>query len=409
MELPSGNASAPVGDPCTPSPGDRLRRAFLRRFSQLPPGARDALLVAAVDPVDDLAEILAATAILRDDTVAPHVLAPAETAGLLSVADGRVAFRHPLLRSAVLQAESLARQHSAHRALAETVTDPRRRTRHRAHSIVGPDDRMADDLEAVAAEALRRGAELAAITDLERSAQLTSRSVHRGRRLLMAAEHACGLGRLDLVNELLRTAVRTDPTDLDRARIEWFRQALNDRAPGGNGRVDELCDIALRSVGADDPDLALNLLPAAAVRCWSVDTDPATRERVTTALGEFPATAQDPRHIAALALADPVRCGRQVMGVLALALPGDALLLGVAAHAMGHEVLAARLFLRSEKVLRGRGRLAPLPEALSLRVLTHLALGDLQRAAGLTEEAGRPAEESDRPRWCTQRWCAVRF
>ncbi|MFF1678073.1 ATP-binding protein [Streptomyces sp. NPDC058256] len=404
LELPNAIASAPAGGRRPPSLSDRLRRAIAGRLPQLPPGTRDALLVAAVDPGDDLAEILAATAVLGDDTVAPHVLAPAETAGLLNVAGGRVAFRHPLMRSAVLQAESLTRQQSAHRALAEVVTDPRRRTRHRANSIVGPDDRMADDLEAIAAEALRRGAEPAAITDLERSAQLTSRSAQRGRRLLMAAEHACGLGRLDLVNELLRTAVRTDLTDLDRARIEWFREVLNDRAPGENGRVDELCDIALRSVGAEDPDLALNLLLGAAARCWSFDTDPATRERVTTAVEAFPATAQDPRHIAALALADPVRRGREVMDALARTLPGDdsdALLLGVAAHAVGHETQAAQLFLRSEEVLRAHGRRAPLSEALSLRVLTQLALGDLEGTAGLAEEAGRLAEESGGPRWCT--------
>ncbi|WP_326724984.1 hypothetical protein OHT59_42100 [Streptomyces sp. NBC_00243] len=85
------------------------------------------------------------------------------------------------------------------------------------------------------------------------------------------------------------------------------------------------------------------------------------------------------------------------MDALARTVPGDdsdALLLGVAAHAVGHETLAAELFLRSEEVLRAHGRLAPLSEALPLRVLALLALGDLERTAGLAEESGRS-------RWCT--------
>lgn len=118
---------------------------------------------------------------------------------------------------------------------------------------------------------------------------------------------------------------------------------------------------------------------------------------MTTAVEAIPAAAQVPRPIAALALADLVRRGRKVMDPLARTVPGDdsdALLLGVAAHAVGHETLAAELFLRSEEVLRAHGRLVPLSEALSLRVLALLALGGLERTAGLAEESGRS-------RWCT--------
>ncbi len=48
--------------------------------------------------------------------------------------------------------------------------EPYRRTWHRAQSIVGPDDRVADELEANAALALGRGAVMSAIADLQRSA-----------------------------------------------------------------------------------------------------------------------------------------------------------------------------------------------------------------------------------------------
>jgi hypothetical protein len=80
---------------------------------------------------------------------------------------------------------------------------------------VGPDDEVADELEANVAEALRRGAVMSAIAALQRSAQLTRSSARRGHRLLTAAEHAFGPGRVDLVDELVKAASRTELTELD--------------------------------------------------------------------------------------------------------------------------------------------------------------------------------------------------
>jgi hypothetical protein len=42
----------------------RLERAFAGRLSELAPETRDAVLIAAIDSLDDLAEILAATSVL---------------------------------------------------------------------------------------------------------------------------------------------------------------------------------------------------------------------------------------------------------------------------------------------------------------------------------------------------------
>ncbi|MFG2960784.1 ATP-binding protein [Streptomyces sp. NPDC048291] len=384
---------------------DRLEHAFAGRGAELPSATRDALLVTAVDPTDDLTEIIAAVSVLRSDEVTPEVFAPAQAVGLVTVRDGRVAFLHPLMRSGVLQAETLARHQSAHSALADVMADPYRRTWHRAQSIVGPDDRIADDLEANAAQALRRGAVIAAITDLERSAQLTSWSARRGHRLLMAAEHAFGLGRGDMVNALLQSAARTDLTDLDRARMEWLREIFDDGIPGDAVRVNELCDIALRSAAAADADLALNLLLGAALRCWWADTGPAARERVADCVDQLPETADDPRCVATLAVAEPVLRVRQVMDALNAADPGDNAdvlrVLGMAAHAVGHEALAAELLVHSEMTLREQGRLGLLSQVLSMQVMIHLVLGDLVRAAAAAEEGERLAVETGQPVWRT--------
>ena len=281
LELPAARTAAARGlaDDEQPALTARLESAFAGRLAELPAPTRDAVLVAAVDPVNALDEILAAAASLHGSALAGDVLRPAAEAGLVRVGEGQLSFRHPLVRSGVLQAETLARRQAAHAALASVLDDePYRRTWHRAQSIVGPDDEVADELEANVAVALRRGALLSAIADLQRSAQLTRSSATRGHRLLTAAEHAFGLGRTDLVDELVKAASRTELTELDWARSQWLREIFSDGIPGDATRVLELCGISRQALHAGDRDLALNLLLGAALRCWWADTGPAARD-----------------------------------------------------------------------------------------------------------------------------------
>ncbi|MFF1682759.1 AAA family ATPase [Streptomyces sp. NPDC058256] len=403
-ELPITMAALPSGGLRPPTLSDRLERTFAGRGAVMPPATRDALLVAAVDPAGDLDEVIAGTSALRGEPVTPEVFDPARAVGLVILEEGRVAFLHPLMRSGILQAESLARHHSAHRALAQTLDDVYRRTWHRAQSIVGPDDRIADALEANAAQALSRGAVIAAINDLERSAELTSWSALRGHRLLVAAGHAFGMGRDDIVDELLRSAARTELTDLDRARTEWLGEMFDHGKPGDAARVHELCDIALRSAPAD-PDLALDMLLVAGFRCYMADTGPAARARVVACADRLPGTAGDPRHLATLALAEPLLRARQVIEALTRTPPGDdgdALrVMSMAAQALGHLDLATELLDRSEEILRRQGRLGLLSQVLTMQALTHVLRGDLVRAADAAEEGKRLAAETGQSLWET--------
>ncbi|WP_326724965.1 AAA family ATPase [Streptomyces sp. NBC_00243] len=403
-ELPITMAAPPSGGLRPPTLSDRLERTFAGRGAVMPPATRDALLVAAVDSAGDLAEVIAGTSEMRGEPVTPEVFDPARAVGLVTLEEGRVAFLHPLMRSGILQAESLARHQSAHRALAHTLDDVYRRTWHRAQSIVGPDDRIADALEANAAQALSRGAVIAAINDLERSAELTSWSALRGHRLLVAAGHAFGMGRDDIVDELLRSAARTDLTDLDRARTEWLGEMFDHGSPGDAARVHELCDIALRSAPAD-PDLALDMLLVAGFRCYMADTGPAARARVVACADRMPGTAGDPRHLATLALAEPLLRARQVIEALTRTPPGDdgdALrVMSMAAQALGHLDLATELLDRSEEILRRQGRLGLLSQVLTMQALTHVLRGDLARAADAAEEGKRLAAETGQSLWET--------
>jgi hypothetical protein len=227
LELPASWAgSAPPAEWQQPTLSARLERAFAGRFAELPAATRDGVLIAAVDPVEDLTEILAATSQFSGSPIGPGAFGPATDVGLLRVQEGRVRFRHPLVRSGVLQSETLTRRQAAHAALAAVLADePYRRTWHRAQSITGPDDQIADELEASVAVALGRGAVMSAIADLQRSAQLTSSPARRGHRLLMAAEHAFGLGRADLVDQLVTAAARLDLSELDYARCSGCRRS----------------------------------------------------------------------------------------------------------------------------------------------------------------------------------------
>ena len=382
----------------------RLERAFAARIAGLPPLTRDAVLVAAVDNADDLPEILAGASALAGQPVTVAALEAAIAAGLLRFDDLHVHFRHPLVRSGVLQAETVTRRYAAHAALAEVLAgEPYRRTWHRAQSISGQDDQVADQLEAAHVISLRRGSTTEAIWALERSAQLTTDSARRGRRLLLAAEHAFGLGRADLVDQLLTRAARTSLSRLDQARMAWLREIFNDGVPGDADRVLALCDIALEAIGAAESGLALNLLRGAALRCWWADTGPAARARVTEVAHLIEDAADDPRYASVLAVADPVRQGQEVTEILdavvleTVADPGALWLLGQAAHAIGDTVRAADFLSRAETKLRQQGRLGLLSQVLSMQVLDNLELGDWDRAVSCAEEARRLAHEIGQP------------
>jgi hypothetical protein len=125
--------------PGTVSLTSRLERTFAGQLSGLPAQTRDLLLCAAADERASAAELLAAASLLRGAEVRLHAAAPAERAGLASITDGSVVFRHPLVRSAIYQSASAGRRRQVHAALAAVLTgDPDRRLWHVAASRPGP-------------------------------------------------------------------------------------------------------------------------------------------------------------------------------------------------------------------------------------------------------------------------------
>ena len=118
------------------------------------------------------------------------------------------------------------RRQAAHRAWAAALTEPSaRRAWHRSSAAIGPDEAIADELEAVARRNAVLGQLPSAIAALERAAALTTMSATRARRLLIAAEHASTIGRLDDAQTLLAAAEHHGITGLNLIRAELLRAA----------------------------------------------------------------------------------------------------------------------------------------------------------------------------------------
>jgi DNA-binding CsgD family transcriptional regulator len=210
-----------------------IEESFRRRLARLPLDARRLLLLAAAEPVGDPALLWRAAHQLG---IAETTTAAVESEGLLTL-DGEVAFRHPLVRSAVYGAAEPNERRVAHEALAE-ATDPRidpdRRAWHRAQAASVPDEEVAAELEQSAARAQARGGFAAAAAFLERSVALTVDPARRGARALRAADTKRLSGALDSALGLAAVAERGPLDDLQRAQLDVLLGRIAFAANRGN-------------------------------------------------------------------------------------------------------------------------------------------------------------------------------
>ncbi len=190
----------------------QLEARYLRQVRELSKDVQRWLLVAAAESAGHTELIAAAAGRLG---LAPECAAEAERAGLVMLGD-TVAFRHPLVRSAVYGAALGTERRQVHAAL---VVDAQRlglvelEAWHAAEATFGVDTAAADRLEAVAQRAAKRGALVSQARLLARAADLTPAGPDRDDRLLAAAEAAGEAGAAHLSRDLLD---RIDPDDLDQ-------------------------------------------------------------------------------------------------------------------------------------------------------------------------------------------------
>jgi DNA-binding CsgD family transcriptional regulator len=412
LELPRGLTSAQLaggfGLPAALPLSARIEESFTRRLARLPRDARRLLLVAAADPVGDLALVWRAAQRLGIPQSAAQTV---ESDGLLALGAG-VVFRHPLVRSAVYRAAGADARSEAHRALAESIDpdiDPDRRAWHRAQATAMPDEDVAADLERSAARAQARGGLAAAAAFLGRASVLTIDPARRAARALAAAQAKQQAGALDEALTLVANAQAGPLDEFQQTQVDVLRARISFAADRGSEAPPLLLKAAKR------------LEPLDVRRARELYLDALTAALFAGRLGG----AGDARQVAAAARAAPAsapppRAADLLLDGLALLIAeGHAAAIPILRKALrafhsdeiGTEEglrwlwLAGRtagfiwdyegwdsLTTRQVRAAREVGALAHLPLALSTRVGVHLFAGETRAAASLVEEADALAE-----------------
>jgi DNA-binding CsgD family transcriptional regulator len=343
----------PLEEPLRPGTG--VERAFRRALDALGDDARRALLVAGTAHTGRLEVIEAA---LRESGLEVADLAAAEEARLITVDEGDVEFRHPLLRSTAYHAASAAERRAAHAALAAAASEGSpERAWHLAAGAVAPDEEIAAALEAAALDARGRGAHATAARDFGRAAQLTPEDEPRARRLLEAATDATRSGEADRAFALLGEAARLATDPLLAADVQRMTGHVEMRR-GSPLVANELLVAEAERVRSRDPRRAAGMFLEASVshmitgdmhalvataeraRALATSADPAVELLATTVIAE-----------AYLALGD-VEQGEPLLSACEpYLLEGDPLaiveVVGMAAHAS----LWTEKFDRAERIL----------------------------------------------------------
>ncbi|HEY6608877.1 MAG TPA: helix-turn-helix transcriptional regulator, partial [Candidatus Limnocylindria bacterium] len=197
------------------------------RIGALPTATVRLLATAAMTPAASLALL----GEVHAGVDAAAALAPAVSAGVLlepPEAGGTVAFAHPLLASAAIAALPTSQRRELQRALADAVTDVVERARHLAQSTTEADAGVAAQLEAAAAEAIRRGApsvaaELAAVA---RGVTPADDRTGADRRASAEAEYRFEAGDAAGASTILDELIARVPKGQPRARLLSHRARI---------------------------------------------------------------------------------------------------------------------------------------------------------------------------------------
>ncbi|MGV9915408.1 helix-turn-helix transcriptional regulator [Streptomyces tendae] len=182
----------------------RLQQVYGSRIKALGDTTRAELLRGALDGVE-------AGSVSGSKRATRYRMLDADEAadcGLLDIdpAVGAFVFRHPLVRSTVVQMATPNERRAAHAVLAQVHRDDlERRATHLAASTIDPDEKIAATLEAAADSATRRGGAVAAVAWLTRAAELSESHAERSRRLGDAAYLASHSGLLGQARQLIRS------------------------------------------------------------------------------------------------------------------------------------------------------------------------------------------------------------
>jgi len=402
IELPAAAAELGTDKPQSgPLPlTARLEQAFASRLTTLGADAQRLLLLTALDEVD-LVELSRAAG----KPVAAADLEPAIAAGLGKL-DSRVfRFRHPLIVSAVKQAATADELRSAHAALAEALADePDRAVWHRAAAAAGPDDVVAEELDAAAQRAMNRGAGDVAVSALERAAELSVEPQRRAQRLYLAGELARELGRASHGVRLLRTAQLIGLPAAEHAMAS-FHLEIAESTWSGSATIRDFARIARELADSGEGERALNALGTISVRAYWERLDQETRREVASISDEITVPADDPARLYVLGSIDPLGRAKQVvqqigrLSPVSMSDPEQLFHVGVAASSVWAENLAIPFLRAGAAAARAQGRLSLLTHTLVFEAWADLRPGAVRQAITRAAEAARIAQEIRAPRY----------
>ncbi|MEU9420090.1 AAA family ATPase [Streptomyces sp. NPDC048272] len=209
--------------------GQRLEQLFAQRLESLSAETTRVLLAAALGGDGSAGQ--PGTWWRTAGARAEQVLDGIETSGLARLDHaGRLAFRHPLVRSAVIASASEEERRAAHRALAEDLPEGDvRRLLHEASAAEAPGERLAARLQEAGSRLALRGGDAEGALLLDRAAAHSTDPDSRARRLTLAAVMSARGGRLPytarLVEELKRGPVPADIAPLFAYAVVYVDQS----------------------------------------------------------------------------------------------------------------------------------------------------------------------------------------
>lgn len=251
----------------------RLQDEFLKRANGRDRAGRRMLLLVAAYGTGATPTVRRAATIL-DGNEEAGVLD--DLADLIDQDGTTVAFRHPLIRSAVYYGASSTERREAHRALAlasETQASEHghdvaggsevhldRQAWHLARAAAAPDERIAELVDRSATRMMRREGPAAAAIEFDRAAELSTSEPARVRRLVMASDAWWQAGdsthAAELMNRVEHVDHLPDSAKLDLAAL----RALSELRSGTPYDVVDLLQPLIPQVLRSDRERAVRLL-----------------------------------------------------------------------------------------------------------------------------------------------------
>ncbi|HET7378784.1 MAG TPA: LuxR C-terminal-related transcriptional regulator, partial [Gaiellales bacterium] len=230
--------------------GDRLRRIYRAILADLSPAARRAVLLLALS---GQAERVVATVLAEMGIDPVAALDEAFQHGVLVRDGARYGFRHPLLRSTVVELATASELLEAHGALADALpVQDRERVWHRSASIVGTDAAVAQELARLAEADRDRLGYAAASAALERACELSPDADLAARWLADAAHDAFLAGDVARVRALVDAVLSSSARDLIRGEALFTLGMLEQYAGSVPRSVEHL---SAASFTLDGPEL----------------------------------------------------------------------------------------------------------------------------------------------------------